>query len=220
MHPTPGYQHYVDPTAKVRGLSSTLLVLLALRASMRIVNWLVFRLVMPAPDTLEVDFETMRAIDGALLGIENLLSLVTMIVFFVWIVRAIRALGAMGRSTGMSAGMAVGGWFIPIANVVMPWLSVRGVLRALHCSTILAGLWWLVWLANMSLGTAHQLVRQIMLVPELGDAIPPEMLDNIYPMLESTFWPYFVTDTAAWGLLALIVATVRGAFVNQTRPQG
>lgn len=220
MYPTPGFQPAPDPSAKVRGLSGTLLVLLALRASMRIVTWLVFRLIAAPGEVSAEEFETLRTVDGALLGIENLLSLVTMIVFLVWIYRAVKALKVMGLHDGMSAGMAVGGWFIPLANVVLPWLSVRGVLRALSCSTIIAGVWWLVWLVNMSLSGAHQLVRQLMLVPELGDALPPELLDSVYKMIENTFWPYFITDTAAWGLLALIVATARGAFATRSaQPQ-
>ncbi|MCA9653355.1 MAG: DUF4328 domain-containing protein [Myxococcales bacterium] len=218
MHP-----HYAtpDPSAKVRGLSGTLLVLLALRASMRVVTWLVFRLAAPSGPELTADqFDTLRMLDGALLGIENLLTLVTMIVFLVWIYRAVKALQLMGRSTGMSPGLAVGGWFIPLGNVVLPWLSVRGVLRALERGTVIAGVWWLVWLANMSLSGMHQLARQVMLLPELARAIPPEIYDQIFPMLESTFWPYFIADTAAWGLLAAIVATVRGAFVSHTNPAG
>lgn len=199
-----------DPLHKVRASGGVLLVLLAVRASMRLLTYAVHRVTAPQPGgTYDADpFERYRMIDGVLLGLENVLSLVTMIVFFVWIYRTLKALRQAGRET-MSPGLAVGGWFIPLANVVLPWLSVRSALRAVRNTAPLAGIWWLVWLVNMSLGTTHQLARQLALVPELYDVIPMDLLDTLFDSLESTFWPWVIADTAAWGLLALIVATVR-----------
>ncbi|MCA9706146.1 MAG: DUF4328 domain-containing protein [Myxococcales bacterium] len=198
-----------QPFAKVVGLSGTLVTLLSIRASMRVVTYVVFKVAAPPPGEIsEESFNNLRLLDGGLLGLENLLTLVTMILFLVWIYRVLAACRATGRAA-MSPGLGVGGWFIPLANVVLPWLSVRSALRAVGAGTAIAGVWWLVWLVNTSLTGMHQLARQLMLVPELARALPLEMLDSIYGALDSTFWPYFIADTAAWGLLAFIVITVR-----------
>ena len=189
-----------------------MLVLLSMRAAMRLVTYVVMRLVVPSDPTVPLspeEFEGIKHVDMALLGVENLLTIVAMIAFLVWIYRVLKALRLSGRSTTISPGLAVGGWFIPLANAVIPWLSVRGALRALGRSSIIAGVWWLVWLANTSLGGVHQLSRQIALVPELGNAIPYEVQDQLYQTLAGTFWPYFLVDTAAFALLAAIVAIVR-----------
>lgn len=195
MHPT----H--DPFAKVRSLGGTLIVLLGARASARAVNYVVHRVV-PADD-----FETMRTVDGVLLGLENLVTLVAMITFLVWIHRVFVAIRQTGGTTRWSPGMAVGGWFIPLANAVLPWLTVRDALNALKRPTVLAGAWWITWLLAMPLTMLFGLVRQMMFVPELGQAIPMELLEK----LPSMFWPYFLLDTGTWVLLLLIVSSVRSA---------
>lgn len=59
----------------------------------------------------------------------------------------------------------------------------------------------------MPLTMLFGLVRQMMFVPELGQAIPMELLEK----LPSMFWPYFLLDTGTWVLLLLIVSSVRSA---------
>ncbi len=199
-----------DPYQKVRSTSGTLVILLGIRAAMRLVTYLVFTVMAPGPESGPEALDRILMIDRALLGIESLVGLVAMIVFLVWIYRVLKAIRQTGRDA-MSPGLAVGGWFIPLANVVLPWLSVRSALRGVDNKAPLAGIWWLVWLVNMSLGSAHQLVRQLSLMPELYDVLPMEIIDSMTQSVGSTFWVYFFTDTAAWGLLALIVVTVRKA---------
>ncbi|MCH9680861.1 MAG: DUF4328 domain-containing protein [Deltaproteobacteria bacterium] len=200
-----------DPFAKVRSLSGVLMVFLFARASMRAVNYLVAKATAPSGATSMEDHQTFRMIQGGLLGVENLLSLVGMIMFLVWIYRVIKGARAAGVMTKYSPGMAVGGWFIPIANFVLPWLTVRDGLRAVQRPTVLAGLWWIIWIINIPLNAMFQFARQLMLVPELGDNIPFEMIESMYSMLNTMSWPYLLLDTAAWALLGVIVSIVRGA---------
>ncbi|MEM7159885.1 MAG: hypothetical protein AAF799_44000, partial [Myxococcota bacterium] len=67
------------------------------------------------------------------------------------------------------------------------------------------------------LSSLHQMLRQIRLVPELSRAIPYDMMDKLYSMAGSTFWPYMATDTAAWGVLAAIVLMVKSTVSNPAR---
>jgi hypothetical protein len=206
----PPHNYTIDPFSNARG-GVFLLVALSMRASMRLVTYVVHRIV--GPDRYDItaeEFESLRRVDLILLGIENLLTIVAMIAFLVWIYRVLAAFRRSGVTSSMSPGLAVGGWFIPFANAVLPWLSVRSALRAVGASSVIAGVWWLIWLANTSIGSMHQLGRQLSAMPELYDVIPPEMLGRIFDGLDSTYWPWFLLDTAAFGVLAGIVAIVRG----------
>ena len=107
--------------------------------------------------------------------------------------------------------MAVGGWFIPFANIVLPCLSVREALKSMGRPGILAVGWWLLWIVNIGLLSVHQLARQMMFVPELARALPLEVLMKLQETVVSSAWWFFATDTLAWGLLAVIVAMVRSA---------
>ena len=207
-----------DPFAKVRGLSGPLAVLLIIRASMRALTYLVFEVTAPPPGQItEAQLDQLQLIDGALLGMENLLTLVSIILFMVWIHRVLSAIRSTGQTTSISPGLAVGGWFIPLGNLVLPWLSVRSALKGLGLTSAMAGVWWLLWLANTSLSSIHQFLRQLRLVPELMDAVPYEMIDRFYELADSTFWPYVATDTACWAVLAAIVFMVKGAASNPPR---
>jgi chaperone required for assembly of F1-ATPase len=63
----------------------------------------------------------------ALLGV----SLLTLAAIIVWMYRAARNVQLLGRQTMQwSPGWAIGAWFIPVANAVLPFLVVDEVYRA------------------------------------------------------------------------------------------
>lgn len=202
-----------DPFAKVRSLGGTLVVMLGLRASMRAVAYVVHRATEPSlSDDIQQYLERARVIETALLGIENLVTLVAMITFLVWIHRVFVAIRQSGGTTRWSPGMAVGGWFIPLANAVLPWLTVRDALKSLGKPTALAGAWWLAWLIVIPLTMLQNFARQLTIMPELGSALrdlPPDAMNEIFELTRSTFWPYFILDMGVWVLLLLIVSTIR-----------
>lgn len=202
-----------DPFAKVRSLGGTLVVMLGLRASMRAVTYVVHRLTYPPPGQItEEQLSSMRTIDASLLGLENLVTLVAMITFLVWIHRVFVAIRQSGGTTSWSPGWSVGGWFVPLGNMIIPWLTVRDALKALGKPTALAGGWWLTWLIVMPLTMIHGMARQVMIVPELRSALAemkPDTVNKIFELTGSTFWPYFILDTGTWVLLLLIVSTIR-----------
>ena len=49
------YPTHADPFAKVRSLGGTLMVMLGIRASMRAVNYLAFRLLAPPPGEITAE---------------------------------------------------------------------------------------------------------------------------------------------------------------------
>jgi hypothetical protein len=85
-----------------------------------------------------------------------LLLLATAVLFIIWMSRAARNNEALGRDLPrLSAGWAVGGWFIPLANFVIPVLIMQDLWRGSNASiprgdmrwrianrSALVGWWW------------------------------------------------------------------------------
>jgi hypothetical protein len=199
----------------VRSLGGTLVVMLGIRASMRAVTYVVHRVTDPAPGgNPEEALESMRLVELGLLGVENLLTFVAMITFLVWIHRVFVAIRQSGGTTSWSPGWAVGGWFVPLANAVIPWLTVRDALESLGKPTVLAGAWWLTWLVVIPMTTMQNFMRQMFILPEAGQALrslPPDVVNDVFELSRSMFWPHFLLDTAVWALLLVIVSTVSKA---------
>ncbi|MEU8003985.1 DUF4328 domain-containing protein [Catellatospora sp. NPDC049111] len=59
-----------------------------------------------------------------------LASLLAAAAFVVWLHQARRAAGRLGGALEWAPGWAVGGWFIPVANLFIPYRVVRDVWRA------------------------------------------------------------------------------------------
>jgi hypothetical protein len=201
-----------DPFAKARSLGGTLVVMLGIRASMRVVTYIVHRVTSPPPGEINQEqLDSMRVVEASLLGVENIVTLVAMITFLVWIHRVFVAIRQTGGTTSWSPGWAVGGWFVPLANAVIPWLTVRDALKALGKPTALAGAWWLTWLLVIPLTMLQNLIRQMLIMPEMGrvlSELPPDVAGQIFELSHSTFWLHFILDTATWALLLVIVSMV------------
>ncbi|HEY0133740.1 MAG TPA: DUF4328 domain-containing protein [Nannocystis sp.] len=126
----------------------------------------------------------------------TLLSLTIAVLMIVWLyqVHARRR----GQAS-FSPGMAVGAWFIPIANFVLIPLVVRSAWKA----TVGAGGgllvlgWWLAWVAEIVLSTMRT-------TPELFSIAARALGNAIVPIMN---YGVFVT-VAAYGLLYYIVRRV------------
>jgi hypothetical protein len=88
-------------------------------------------------------------------------TLVTSVCFLIWLYRANANVRALGADDMMgSPGLGVAWFFIPLANLFMPYMTVRDVWRASArprdwqgesaAATIL--LWWIAWLAAGIMG--------------------------------------------------------------------
>jgi hypothetical protein len=76
-----------------------------------------------------------------------------------WMHRCYRNLPALGSRGHFSPAWAAGCWFIPIANLVLPYVAVRDVWAASRPgerwnAALVAG-WWIAWLAAWALMIAH-----------------------------------------------------------------
>jgi hypothetical protein len=90
-------------------------------------------------------------ISSPLASLAPLLSIATIVVWLIWQHRVTRNVWAKGIRITTSPGWAVGWWFVPLANLFMPAVSVQHVYRASageqkHSAWLVTG-WWLAWMA-------------------------------------------------------------------------
>ena len=92
-----------------------------------------------------------------------LVQVVIVVLFIVWMFRAAKNNEALGRrNPRFGPGWAIGSWFIPIANLVIPVLIVQDLWRGgdasrprgdAHWRTApgswLVGWWWAAWLVSL-----------------------------------------------------------------------
>jgi Domain of unknown function (DUF4328) len=107
-----------------------------------------------ARDTDDVDLLNLATTFNALAVVPYLVAFVAAaVVVIIWMFRARKNLDAIpGAHRGMGAGWAIGGWFIPFANLVIPYRVMANVARESlgHSRTpALVGVWWAAWLVSV-----------------------------------------------------------------------
>jgi Domain of unknown function (DUF4328) len=82
-------------------------------------------------------------------SVDSLFGLATIVVWLIWQHRVTTNVWAKGIPIATSPGWAIGWWFVPFVNLVMPAVAVQRVYRASapekHSAWLVAG-WWLGWL--------------------------------------------------------------------------
>lgn len=133
----------------------------------------------------------------------SLLAVVIGVSMLVWLYRVH---AERREQASFSPGMAVGGWFIPIANVILPPLILRSAWRAYHGSGGgLAFLWWLLWLLAMPFQMMRSTGGHIS-VSDYGAMIHMQGLDLPLSrevgkiLIELHGWSFFIV-LGAYGLL-------------------
>jgi hypothetical protein len=74
-------------------------------------------------------------------------TIVVGVLFLIWFHRAATIAARLGRPARRSPGWAVGGWFIPIGNLFLPYQSARDLFRPFEQRRRrLVGRWWAAYL--------------------------------------------------------------------------
>ncbi|MGN6692680.1 MAG: DUF4328 domain-containing protein [Aquihabitans sp.] len=84
----------------------------------------------------------------------GLLVWATLAAIMVWTFRATKNANLLGIRTQFSPGLACGGWIIPLASLVMPYLAVRDVFPEGHSGRRAAGIWWAIEISASVAGIA------------------------------------------------------------------
>lgn len=140
-------------------------------------------------------------------------SLLGVVLVLVWLHAAFTAM--RGR-TSFSPGMAVGGWFIPLANIVLPALILRDAWRtAVGRGGGIAFVWMIAWwittittvLASLGLFFAGDVDTSVILADEVLFTVPMDvqMVGRLYSFVSMG------STALAYGLLAAIVNRVNTA---------
>jgi hypothetical protein len=74
--------------------------------------------------------------------------LVGLVLFMIWSFRAAKAARAVGIHGQWAPGWFIGAWFIPIANLVLPYLCVKSLLPAGHPGIRTIQRWWAFFVAQ------------------------------------------------------------------------
>lgn len=98
------------------------------------------------------DFDTFeQGVDMAVLAV----MLFTVVTFIRWLRRAYENAAAAGMPLGLSLGWAIGGWFVPLWNLFVPYQIVRDTYAyALpQRGSGLVSFWWATYLASRMIDT-------------------------------------------------------------------
>jgi len=160
------------------------------------------------------DLLNQAAIAEGLLALPLLLAyLATAVLVIIWLYRARKNVDTFpDAKPGMRAGWAIGGWFIPLANLVIPYRVVAHTARsslARSRTPALVGIWWAAFLVYsfVSQAVARYDVRRY-------EALPTDLAG---PADYQRYVDYYTTALAPnlLSLLAGIVAAV--AFIVLVR---
>lgn len=177
------------PVATASGghVGGFLAMLLLVRAGLPLLSWIMYRigmggLIFPLWPVLKIVY--------------MVLSLTIGVFLLIWLYQVHARRRAQAS---FSPGMAVGGWFIPLANFILAPLIVRSAWKATVGAggTLIAFGWWFLWLLEVVLESLRN-TRELVL------NLPPAARDLMITMMN---YGVFVT-VAAYGLLLHIVRRV------------
>ncbi|MFD3695502.1 DUF4328 domain-containing protein [Streptomyces sp. NPDC058646] len=141
--------------------------------------------------------------------LQVLLLLATAVVFIIWFHR-VRCNGDIFRGDvfTQSRGWAIGGWFIPVANLFLPFRTAKQIWRAstqlgpdgAHrpVSTAPVTAWWLVWVLSQILGRVFSKVYMAAESPEeLRDAYALGIASDLVNVVAAVLALLFVRKLTA-----------------------
>jgi hypothetical protein len=156
-----------------------------------------------------------RALSGdAWEGVRTLLTMAVVVCYFVWFARFYGWVRATRGATQYSTGLAIGSWFIPFANFVMPYIALRDACRRgvgdKNGGLILV--WWLSYWAMSLLQTFFQLTS--------GPNALIRPSSDMISTLMALGWLSTLMQIVTYGLWAFIVREMtRGALAGGGAPQ-
>ena len=183
---------------------------------------------------------------GSVVWIASIVSIVTWVSWLVWQHRAQANAWAMPSSTRprMTPGWAVGWWFVPVANLFMPFLGVRELARRSSAgagedrrsSHLVLATWWLCWIAAtlLSIGGFGAFFGEVFsriadVVDPSSNVIPPVAIpvSELGPSLQIIAFSFALRSAAA-ALGILVVGDIerdqrafdRSRTVVPPRPDG
>jgi len=231
--PPPGYTSvyggvhagYRPPYLGIRSLRTTLVVLLALAAAAALGGiGAALNRKNVAHDVFDNNEPSVRAFTrldeaddavAATIGIWLLLFVAIAVVMIIWWFRVARNTRALGRDGHTwKAGWAIGGWFIPLANFVLPYLVLQEAYQASDPDPSATGRWRqsrrlpLIWVWMVAAGAMSILTGLDRDVELTGDVA--ELLDDVDSQAAAiSIWMTAAIASAVLALVTVHVVTKR-----------
>ena len=189
-----------ESIASARRMGPALMVLAIISALIGPVTWFVIRYALDGKS-----LETLQLVARSSLAAEGLIGLTLFILLCVWVYRAHVALRRAGSTTTLSPGLAVGGWFIPFANLVLPFVAVRDAVRlGKSAAGTLVTVWWPLWLGFSVLHFARRMAVTAFETPQLAERIPDATVGRLLTFLDWSWIPDLAGGALVFGLLAVV----------------
>jgi hypothetical protein len=135
------------------------------------------------------------------MGVEALLVLIAVITFMVLLHRVYKNLHMRGAPLRYTPGFAIGAWFIPFANFVLPYAVVRDAFKqATGKSTGLVLGWWLTYVLSI-----------VLMMTERSLSAPGVLTADLVPVLNVVGPLQSLVHIAAFGLWALVARGIGNA---------
>lgn len=149
-------------SANTRGLVTVIMLLVTLGVAVLLIVafYMQVRLLQDAKAGMGIGRARATANDQRIVslgGAESILLLATAVCFFLWLYRVTANLPALGVwDAAYGPGRAIGNFFIPFANLILGYRSIREVWTCSagdrRASAPIVGFWWLAWLGSGVLG--------------------------------------------------------------------
>ncbi|NUO54401.1 MAG: DUF4328 domain-containing protein [Polyangiaceae bacterium] len=194
-YPPSGHAPGVSPDA-VGSAATPALALIGFRAALPIIFYFV-------PLRTFVSIENGEVYRLVRSGIDGVFAILALIFYFVWFAKMYSWVRANRGGTQYSNGMAIGGWFIPFANFVIPYKAMRDAWRRANNdeNSILVVGWWLTYLLTIVVGYANSSFGALF----LNRGLDIDLINLINTLL---YWGGVLLQMTTWGLLALLVQTL------------
>lgn len=183
-----------------RRIGPAIVVLAAIAGLIGPVTWFVIRYGLDGKS-----LETLQLVARSSMAAEGLIGLTLFILLCVWVYRAHVALHRAGARTTLGPGLAVGGFFIPFANLVLPFLAVRDAVRlGKSAAGSLVVAWWPLWLGFGVLHFARRMAVTAFETPQLAERMSAGTVERLLTFLDWSWIPDLAGGALVFGLLAVI----------------
>jgi len=162
---------YGPPQDRAAAVIALVIAALAGSAVLAAIDVLVV-VAVPPNDTVRLEVATLQVV-ASVGWVTGLIGAV--VASAMWMHRAFRNLPALGATNlRWSPAWAAGGWFIPVANLVIPYLVARELWRATNPPEprILLEAWWAAWVLSLLLFVANFVISQFNLIAALVLDVP------------------------------------------------
>ena len=134
------------------------------------------------------------------------LMIASFVLLALWMSKVRTAMTARGEAAGGPPAVEWWGWFVPLANFVLPFVGMRAITRRKASVGALVG-WWLTFCAYWVAAGASLVPGFTAIDYSTGELSHPDALDALVPIT----WASALTLAVSWVFLALVIRQTTAA---------